>query len=217
MLPRLAWAYARLLDEGAPADGETLRRALRALGRRRLKRGRPTGTAVASAVVLVTFFGLPFAVQPSLLVFSRGLACAVLLLLALIDARCGLLPDALTLPLLWAGLVLAWAGVGPPLESAVAGAAGGYLSLWFLNAVFTALRGRPGMGGGDMKLVGALGAWLGWASLPMLLLAAALTGLLFAFIAWGRGAYSRPFAFGPFLALAGAVGLTAMPVVQFLF
>ncbi|EYC50426.1 methyltransferase [Hylemonella gracilis str. Niagara R] len=144
--------------------------------------------------------------------------CAVLLALALIDWDTHLLPDSLTQPLLWTGLsgaALGWTGTSLP--DAFWGAAIGYLSLWLLANSFRWVTGREGMGQGDFKLLAALGAWLGWAALPPLLLFAsslgALIGLLLlglhrraaARIAGDEPAQEAPFyiPFGPFLAVAG--------------
>jgi leader peptidase (prepilin peptidase)/N-methyltransferase len=105
--------------------------------------------------------------------------CALLLALALIDLDHHLLPDSLTQPLLWTGLggaALGWTGTA--LSTAFWGAAAGYLSLWLLATLFRWITGRVGMGQGDFKLFAALGAWLGWAALPPLLLLASTLGAL---------------------------------------
>lgn len=160
---------------------------------------------------------LPFALQPGLPAAVRSFACLVLLVLGLIDARCRLLPDALTLPLMWAGLLLAWAGVGASLHDAVIGAVLGYALFRVVDAPFRCLRGRPGVGGGDMKLAAALGAWFGWQPLPFVLLSACLAGILFAFVSRGRRALAARVALGPFLSGTGACGLAVWPVVQLAF
>jgi leader peptidase (prepilin peptidase)/N-methyltransferase len=100
-----------------------------------------------------------------------------LLLLGALDAERQWLPDRLTLPLIPAGLAAAWLGLGPALESRLIGAAAGFASLWAIGWGYRRLRGRDGLGGGDPKLFGALGAWLGWAQLPFVLLGAGLLGL----------------------------------------
>lgn len=220
---QLAAVYARRVDGGAPVDGTTLRQAARLALRAGLRwvagrRPLPVSPVLAgSCAVLLGLAFLPFALQPSLLSGARFAACAALLALALIDARCRLLPDALTLPLLWAGLLVAWAGRGVSLHDAVAAAATAYVLLRGLAAVFEACRGRAGMGGGDVKLVAALGAWLGWAPLPGVLLAACIAGVLFALRGHGLKAWGASLAFGPFLAVCGALGLVGSPVVQLLF
>ncbi|HZG08357.1 MAG TPA: A24 family peptidase [Allosphingosinicella sp.] len=100
-----------------------------------------------------------------------------LFLLAALDVEHQWLPDRLTLPLIPAGLAVAWAGVGPGLEERLFGAAAGYLSLELIRQVYRLARGREGLGGGDPKLFAAIGAWLGWASLPFVMLGAGLLGL----------------------------------------
>ncbi|WP_374518790.1 A24 family peptidase [Hydrogenophaga sp.] len=135
-----------------------------------------------------------------------------LLTAALIDARTQLLPDALTLPLLWAGLLvqsvdgLAYLG----LQQAVWGAAAGYLVLWALEWLYVWRRGQSGVGQGDMKLMAAIGAWLGPQAIPQVLLLAALGSLLWQYGRRGRQGLSgqSEFAFGPWIAL-GAVAWLA--------
>jgi leader peptidase (prepilin peptidase)/N-methyltransferase len=100
-----------------------------------------------------------------------------LLLLAALDVEHHWLPDRLTLPLIPLGLVAAWAGLGPALPERVAGAAIGWAGLALIAAVYRRLRGREGMGGGDPKLLAALGAWVGALNLPFILLGAGLLGL----------------------------------------
>lgn len=132
---------------------------------------------------------------------------AALLALAVIDARTTWLPDALTQPLTWGGLIasaMGWTGVSLP--AALAGAVAGYLALWSVYWVFLLLTGKEGMGQGDFKLLAALGAWFGWPQLLALVLIASVSGLLAALVMlWRRQlAENRQIAFGPFLALAGA-------------
>ncbi|KFF49004.1 methyltransferase [Gammaproteobacteria bacterium MFB021] len=136
-------------------------------------------------------------------------ACLVLLALAVIDWRTQLLPDALTLPLLWAGLLYQWAYHPLWLGSAVLGAAAGYLVLWAVYWLFKLITGKEGMGHGDFKLMAALGAWLGWQNLPLLLLLSAGAGTLIgiALIVGRRHERGQPLPFGPFIALAGWVAL----------
>jgi prepilin signal peptidase PulO-like enzyme (type II secretory pathway) len=129
----------------------------------------------------------------------------MLLALAIIDIEHQLLPDDLTLPLLWLGLLFQLYGGTVPLEDAVIGAMVGYLSLWLLYWAFRLVTGRESLGYGDFKLLAALGAWLGWRALPQLLLFAALAGIaitLFAHIAYRRS-LNVPLPFGPLLAITG--------------
>jgi leader peptidase (prepilin peptidase)/N-methyltransferase len=100
-----------------------------------------------------------------------------LFLLAALDIEHHWLPDRLTLPLIPAGLLVAWIGVGPGVEERLFGAAAGYLSLELIRLGYRAARGREGLGGGDPKLLAALGAWLGWPSLPFVMVGAGLAGL----------------------------------------
>jgi leader peptidase (prepilin peptidase)/N-methyltransferase len=136
-----------------------------------------------------------------------GFSCA-LLALAVIDARTTLLPDALTQPLTWAGLLaagLGYSGVGLP--DALWGAVGGYLFLWLVYWAFRLVTGKEGMGQGDFKLLAALGAWFGWQALLALILIASLSSLVIGLgLLWRRrlNADGR-IPFGPFLALAGLV------------
>jgi len=100
-----------------------------------------------------------------------------LFLLAAIDLEHHWLPDRLTWPLLAAGLAAGWGGFGPPLQSRLIGAAAGFAALFLVARLYRALRGREGLGGGDPKLFAAIGAWLGWAQLPLVLVGAGLLGL----------------------------------------
>lgn len=136
-------------------------------------------------------------------------ACMLLLALAAIDLRTQLLPDALTLPLLWAGLLYQLIWQPSRLEDALLGAVIGYLLLWSFYQLFRLLTGREGMGYGDFKLLAALGAWSGWQALPLTLTlsagAGATVGILCQLaIPRLRGA---PLPFGPFLAAAGGMML----------
>lgn len=135
--------------------------------------------------------------------------CATMLALALIDFDTQLLPDSLTLPLLWAGLLVNIWGIFAPLQEAVIGAAAGYLSLWTVYWGFKLVTGREGMGYGDFKLLAAIGAWLGWQALPLVILLSSLAGAVIgiALIAAARMGRSVPMPFGPYLVIAGVVAL----------
>lgn len=134
---------------------------------------------------------------------------AALLALAVIDIDTQLLPDDITLPLLWLGLLVNLTGLFCTLEEAVIGAAAGYLSLWLVYHLFKRLTGKEGMGHGDFKLLAALGAWLGWKLLLPIVLAASLAGAVVGLllIVARRHDGTRPLPFGPWLALAGAAAL----------
>ena len=142
---------------------------------------------------------------------AKGAAACLLLwtLLALtmIDADTQLLPDDLTLPLVWAGLIVNLWGLFTPLASAVIGAVAGYLTLWTIYWLFRLIRGKEGMGYGDFKLLAALGAWLGWKMLPLIVLLSSVVGALIgvALIAFKGREHDLPIPFGPFLALGGIV------------
>ncbi len=132
-----------------------------------------------------------------------------LIALTMIDVDHMELPDAIVYPLLWLGLLANTAEVFVPLSHAVVGAAIGYGFLWSLYWAFRLLTGKEGMGYGDFKLMAAMGAWLGWASLPGLLLLSSLSGLI-AFAALrvtGQLASDAPMPFGPAIALAGYLAL----------
>lgn len=133
----------------------------------------------------------------------------VLIALTFIDADTTLLPDSLTLPLLWGGLLLNVGGAFAPLADAVIGAAAGYLILWSIYWLFKLATGKEGMGYGDFKLLAALGAWFGWKMLlPILLLSSvvgAAVGIILLLVA--RRGRDIPIPFGPYLAAAGFVTL----------
>jgi leader peptidase (prepilin peptidase)/N-methyltransferase len=149
--------------------------------------------------------------------FGAPAACALLItwtLIALtgIDIDHQLLPDNMTLPLMWAGLVAAVA-IGPVAgaalpaspKDAIIGAAAGYLSLWLVFHAFKLVTGKEGMGYGDFKLFAALGAWLGWKVLPVIIILSAATGAVLGLlmIALRGRDRSAPIPFGPYLAAAG--------------
>lgn len=126
-----------------------------------------------------------------------------------IDLKKHILPDSITLPLLWAGLVVNSFGIFTDNQSALWGAIGGYLSLWSVYWLFKLLTGKEGMGYGDFKLLAALGAWLGWQFLPTLILVSSVVGIFFGviIILMKRQGREIPIAFGPYLAVAGWICL----------
>lgn len=136
---------------------------------------------------------------------------AFLAALALIDWRTKLLPDKLTLPLLWAGLLFNALTGFIPSADAVLGAVVGYVSLWALFWAVFWVSGQEGLGYGDFKLLAALGAWLGVDALLDVCLVASACSLLFilARVALRRGTLNDPIAFGPWLTLGGAVAALA--------
>jgi leader peptidase (prepilin peptidase)/N-methyltransferase len=164
-----------------------------------------TGLALGSAAAL--------AAPSPLGLLATALLFGFLIVLAGIDAETGYLPDRLTLPLLLLGAGFSFAPFGPsPLQSLLGAVIGGG-GLWLLAASYHRLRGREGLGGGDVKLVAAGGAWCGAVGLPFLLLAASATGLLFALAQMASGhkerALSAELRFGPFLCAAIALTYTA--------
>jgi leader peptidase (prepilin peptidase)/N-methyltransferase len=129
--------------------------------------------------------------------------------LTFIDFDTQLLPDSITLPLLWAGLLLNLNGTFTDLRSAVIGAAAGYLSLWSVYWAFKLATGKEGMGYGDFKLLAAIGAWLGWKMLPLAILASSMVGAVvgIALIVLARHVRNIPIPFGPYLAAAALIAL----------
>jgi leader peptidase (prepilin peptidase) / N-methyltransferase len=161
------------------------------------------GSVCLSAVLAVLNWGASWHA------LVAALYCAMLQVLARIDAQTRFLPDALTLPLLWAGLLFHWSGGWVALEDAVAGAAVGYGVLWLIWAAHRSYSGRDGIGFGDLKLAAALGAWLGVEALPWALLAASLVACVAALVGRFRGRLKRfeAVAFGPYLAMGGILVL----------
>ncbi|MBP1207007.1 leader peptidase (prepilin peptidase)/N-methyltransferase [Duganella sp. 1411] len=141
-----------------------------------------------------------------------------LVALTFIDADTQLLPDDLTYPLIWAGLLLNVNGTFVPLRDAVIGAAAGYLALWTIYWAYKLVRGREGMGYGDFKLLAALGAWMGWTTLPAIVLMASLVGAVvgIALMVVNRRGFDYQIPFGPYLAAAGLITfLYREPLTEF--
>ncbi|HUG78752.1 MAG TPA: A24 family peptidase [Burkholderiales bacterium] len=156
---------------------------------------------------------------PSLAALGAAVFVWFTIALAFIDQETGLLPDDLTLPLVWTGLIVNLAGAFVPLGEAVIGAVAGYLSLWSIYWGFRLLTGKEGMGYGDFKMNAAVGAFLGWKMLPLVILLSSLVGLAFGvlqmFAARKRWDAGFRFHFGPYLAMAGIVALFwGEPVVR---
>ncbi len=160
-------------------------------------------SAILSAFVAIRFPLSEFAVAA--LFFTLVLIAATF-----IDLDTMLLPDQLTLPLLWSGIYLALVGWSPiSLQDAVIGAIAGYLILWSIYWIFKLLTGKEGMGYGDFKLLAALGAWLGWQQLPLLILLSSIVGAIIgiALLRAQKKGLNKVFPFGPFLAIAGWISL----------
>lgn len=162
----------------------------------------------AVELVAAGVFGMLAAQQaPGVAVLMQSVLLFVLLVLTLIDLDEMLLPDDLTLPLMWLGLLYACFSGPDELFDRVVGAMAGYLSLWSVFHVFRLLTGREGMGHGDFKLLAALGAWLGWQALLPVILLASVAGSVWglALIACKRAQRQQPIPFGPWIALGGAL------------
>jgi len=160
-------------------------------------------TAVLSVVVILVFGPTPEGLAALVLTWSLIAATGI-------DFDHQLLPDQITLPLLWLGLLLnLWFGLFASLEDAVIGAIAGYGLLWSVFHLFKLLTGKEGMGFGDFKLLAALGAWLGWQMLPLIILLASLVGAVvgIALMVAARHGRDVPIAFGPYLAAAGWIAL----------
>lgn len=159
-------------------------------------------TALLSMAV-VWHFGVTWVAAAALLLTWALIALTV------IDLRTTLLPDVITLPLLWLGLVLNLGGLFTDATSSLLGAVFGYLSLWLVYHAFRLLTGKEGMGYGDFKLFAALGAWLGWQMLPLIILLSSLVGAVVGLVliaVLGRDR-NLPIPFGPYLAAAGWIAL----------
>ncbi len=159
-------------------------------------------TAISSAMVALHFgYGIALAFA-LLLTWS-------LIALSVIDIDHQLLPDSITLPLLWLGLLLSLFSLYADSHSAIIGAIAGYLSLWSIYWLFKLLTGKEGMGYGDFKLLALLGAWLGWQFLPLIIVLASFVGALIGVVSivLKRQDISRPIPFGPYLAGAGWLAL----------
>ncbi len=170
-------------------------------------------TGIMSITVIGVFGFTAFGLAA--LLFTWALIAATF-----IDFDTKLLPDQITQPLTWAGLLLALAGIGlVPLHTAVIGATLGYLFLWSVYWAFKLLTGKEGMGYGDFKLFAAIGAWQGWEMLPGVILIASVTGLIYAVsnILLKRSDRAEPIAFGPYLAIAGWLCLIFRDQVQQFF
>lgn len=145
---------------------------------------------------------------PTLSFIASLIFCAYLLCLSSIDFSHRLLPDMLTLSLLWIGLIFNLNGLFVPIDQAVIGAIIGYLSFWLIYQIHHAITAKEGMGYGDFKFFAAIGAWVGWQALPVVAFFASLTGLLYAgFLFLSRKQNFRLIPFGPFLAIGGAIVL----------
>jgi leader peptidase (prepilin peptidase)/N-methyltransferase len=166
----------------------------------------------ALSAVMIWHFGSGWAGLSTLLFLYALIA------MTFIDFDTQLLPDDLTYPLLWAGLIMNINGTFVPLRDAVIGAAAGYLVLWSIYWLFKLATGKEGMGYGDFKLLAALGAWMGWTMLPTIILLSSVVGAMvgIALIVFARHGRNNPIPFGPYLAAAGLVAmLYGAPIAAF--
>ena len=159
-------------------------------------------TAVLSGYVAWRF-GVSFVTLAALLF------CWALIALTFIDADTQLLPDQITQPLIWLGLLANLVGLFTDIQTAIIGAVVGYFSLWTVYWLFKLVTGKEGMGYGDFKLLAAIGAWLGWQMLPLVILLSSLVGAIVgvSLIVFARHARSQPIPFGPYLAGGGIIAL----------
>ena len=159
-------------------------------------------TAVLS-IVVVSHFGYSYQA-----LFALILTWA-LIALTFIDIDEQLLPDSITLPFLWLGLLLSISSLFTDMQSSIIGAAAGYLSLWSVYQIFKLVTGKEGMGFGDFKLLGLFGAWFGYQALPLIILLSACVGTVFAvgLIIFKGHNRENPIPFGPYLAMAGWIAM----------
>ncbi|QHA85770.1 prepilin peptidase [Serratia rhizosphaerae] len=198
------WRQAALRQLKLPAADEAA-----ALWRCLGKRAPESGCLPAALAHALLFMLVGLWLPPGWRLLALLLFCTLVLTLSIIDFNTMLLPDVLTLPLLWLGLLCNLNGWFVPLDQAVIGAAAGYMALWLLFWLFKLGSGKEALGYGDFKLTAALGAWCGWQSLPTLLLLAAGGGLAYRLLrcAWNKHGAQQPLAFGPWLGMSGLVNL----------
>ena len=161
-----------------------------------------SATAILS-VIIAAHYGVTYTTL-FLLILTWGLIC-----LTLIDFDHMLLPDQITLPLLWLGLLVNIDGAIVPLSDSVIGAVAGYMSLFSVFWLFKLLTGKEGMGHGDFKLVAVFGAWIGWQLLPLLILMASAVGAIIgiSMMVFKNHQREQAIPFGPYLAIAGWITL----------
>ncbi|MDY4378988.1 A24 family peptidase [Pectobacterium brasiliense] len=164
---------------------------------------------LVEVITMLAFLTAGLLWLPGMALWGALILLSFLLVLTVIDIKTLLLPDVLTLSLLWIGLLFNLSETFVPLNDAVVGAMAGYLSLWLLYWVFKYATGKEALGYGDFKLLAALGAWLGWQALPNLVLVAALSGLVVTLVWRGlrKEDTAKPLAFGPWLAMGGVFGV----------
>lgn len=156
---------------------------------------------------------------PTLAGLGALLFAWAMIVLTFIDLDTFYLPDDITLPLLWAGLLFNLGNAHIDLQSAVIGAVAGYLALWTVFWLFKLATGKEGMGYGDFKLLAAIGAWLGWQVLPLVILMSSFVGMIIyiSLMVLGRHNRETPIPFGPYLAIAGIIALLHGPAINRLY
>lgn len=164
---------------------------------------------VIELITAVLFLAVSIHFGPTIQSLAAMGITAFLIALAVIDIDHQLLPDDLTFLLLWCGLFASLFNIFTDPVSSIIGALAGYLSLWLVYHLFRLLTGKEGMGYGDFKLLAALGAWLGWQMLPLVILLSSLVGAVIGLTMIGlkRHQSSQPMPFGPFIALAGWIAM----------
>lgn len=165
----------------------------------------PVVELITGMTSLITAFTFGVSLQTLAALFFTW----VLIALTLIDLKKQLLPDNITLPLLWAGILLSFFNLFTDLSSSVIGAMAGYLILWSVYQLFKLLTKKEGMGFGDFKLLAALGAWMGYSFLPQIILVSSVVGSIvgISMLIIGKTRQQQPIPFGPYLAVAGWIAL----------
>ncbi len=164
---------------------------------------------VTELITAVLFTVAAWHFGPTTQLLAALVLTGLLIALTGIDIDHQLLPDGLTLPLLWIGLIFSLFNVFVDPVASIVGAVAGYLSLWIIFQLFKLLTGKEGMGYGDFKLLAALGAWMGWQMLPIIVLFSSLVGAIVGIVLMGLKKHqsSQPMPFGPFIAAAGWIAL----------
>jgi len=165
----------------------------------------PTVELITGIASLVTAFTFGVTLQTLAALFFTW----ILIALTLIDLKKQLLPDNMTLPLLWAGIFLSFFNLFTDLTSSVIGAMAGYLILWSVYQLFKLITKKEGMGFGDFKLLAALGAWMGFGLLPQIILISSVVGSIagISMLIFGKTKQQQPIPFGPYLAVAGWIAM----------
>lgn len=164
---------------------------------------------LVEAVTAVLFLAVIWHFGPTMQGLTALVLSAFLIAMTGIDIDHQLLPDNLTLPLLWLGIGVNLWSIHADLASSVIGAISGYLLLWSIYHLFRLMTGKEGMGYGDFKLLAALGAWMGWQMLPLIVLLSSVVGAVVGLVLMATGHHHRdkPMPFGPFIAAAGWIAL----------